>query len=137
MARSPLKATAPGTTAGLPSRELPAVPIRALGGLSSFGQPVERNESVNKHNGSPNLLSHRQNPLRSCPVLGIKPKLHCNQGKTQKRRMSGSGSFAVHPTETAVTKEMLIAEPGAVATGCRRSTLCWRTFPSTKSTFVG
>src|SRR5258707_10458552 len=84
MARSPLKATAPGTTAGLPSREGSAVPIRAVGGLSSFGQPVERNESINKHSGSGNLFSHTQNPRRSCPLLGIKRKLHCYEGKTQK-----------------------------------------------------
>src|SRR5258705_194965 len=97
MARSPLNATAPGTTAGLTSLERSAVPIRALGGLSSFGQPVEKNESVNKHNGSPNFFSHTQNPRRSCPMLGIKPKLHCNQGKTQKHGTSSTGSYQTEP----------------------------------------
>src|SRR4029077_17202939 len=85
MARSPLNATAPGTTRGLACRERSEVPIRELGGRSSFGQPVEKKESSNKHNGRANLFSHTRNPRRSCTVSGIKRKLHCKQGKTQKR----------------------------------------------------
>src|SRR6185295_16825933 len=84
MARSPLNATAPGTTRGLASRERSEVPIRAVGGLSSFGQPVERNESISKHSGSANLFNQVQNPGRTRLLLDIKRKLHCNEGKTQK-----------------------------------------------------
>src|SRR6185437_2603086 len=91
MARSPLNATAPGTTRGLISRERSEVPIRAFGGLSSLGQPVERNESINKHSGSANLFSHTENP-RSGAVSGIKRKLHCNEGKTQKWFESANGA---------------------------------------------
>jgi hypothetical protein len=92
MARSPLNATAPGTTRGLASRERSEVPIRALGGLSSFGQPIERNESINKHSGRANLFSRTQNPRRSCPLLDIKRKLPCNEGKTQKWFESAKGA---------------------------------------------
>src|SRR5882724_2092842 len=83
IARSPLNATASGTTAGFASPARSEVAMRAFGGGLFLGQPVNPIENVKRNKAIAKLFKRPRKAKRSGSMLGIKRKLHLNRAKTQ------------------------------------------------------
>src|SRR5687768_2241501 len=89
MARSPLKATAAGTTVGLAGvGEVWVTPTRGCSGFSFLGHPVRQTETTNNESIGALLVRRSRQLDGFVCMFDIKRKLHRMRVKRQNRRTS-------------------------------------------------